>query len=60
MNKTQMKEYYSAKLNKGICKSLKTERKIGWLSLMDTAMLGGRGAGRGSSSTAVITMSADF
>lgn len=26
MNKTQMKEYYSAKLNKGICKSLKTER----------------------------------
>ncbi len=26
-------------------------RKIGWLSLMDTAM-GGRGAGRGSSSTA--------
>ena len=26
--------------------------KIGWLSMMDTVMLGGRGAGRGSSSTA--------
>ena len=31
---------------------LKKYDKIGWLSLMDTAMLGGRGAGRGSSSTA--------